>query len=107
MKKKFESTLSVTTKWTDKNQQTENNVMIINNQKIVFRSTFRVQTKEMLDELFSMKRRTCRVFKEKYLKDLNLAILKIKREQNNFKLLNFDFELFKESEENKILIIRR
>lgn len=107
MKNKFESNLSVTTTWSDKSKKTENNVMIINNQKIVFRSTFRIKTKEMLDELFSMKRRTCRVFKEKHLKDLNLAIMKIKREQSNYRLLNFNFELFKESEENKILIIRR
>jgi hypothetical protein len=104
---KNSSSFSVTTTWTDKTNKTENNVMIINNQKIVFRSTFKVKTKEMLDELFSMKKRTCRVFKEKHMKDLNLAIQKIKREQRNKRLLNFNFELFKESEENKILIIRK
>ena len=108
MKKKFDSTLSVTTTWTDNSKQTCNNTMKINGQTIVFRTTMKVQTKEMLDELINMKPKSCKFFKEKHMNSLNLAILKIKREQSKSKLIKFNFELIKDTGiENKILILRR
>lgn len=107
-KEKFDSCLSMVTTWTDKAQKTANNFMKVKGETIRFNSTFRVETKEMLDELLNMKKSTIRVFKKKHIRVINLALMKIQREQCNYKLLSFNFEIFKEGYGgNKVVVIRK
>lgn len=78
--KNYSSSLSVVTTWTDGNQQTIENKMKIKGQTIYFRTTFRVETKEVFDKLLQMKKGHSILFKKDEARVLNNALLKFQRE---------------------------
>ena len=79
--KNYSSSLSVVTTWTDGNQQTiENKMKIKGGQTIEFRTTFRVETKEVFDKLLEMKKGHTTIFKKDEARVLNNALLKFQRE---------------------------
>lgn len=78
---KNSSSLSVVTTWTDSNNNTfENKMKIKGGQTIEFRTTFRVETKEVFDKLFEMKKGHSIIFKKDEARVLNNALLKFQRE---------------------------
>lgn len=105
MKNKFDSCLSVTTTWTDSNNKTIQNKMKVKGQTITFRTTFRVETKEVFDKLLGMKKGDYEKFKES--KILTNALLKIQREKCKGKLTDFDFSIFKKRGKKKVMVGRK
>jgi hypothetical protein len=90
--KNYSSSLSVATTWTDENKMTIENKMKVKGQTIEFRTTFRVETKEVFDKLLNMKRGHCILFKEQEARVLNNALLKFQRE---YALSHYTFSVFK------------
>jgi hypothetical protein len=105
--KNFTSSLSVVTTWTDENKKTIENKMKIKGQTIQFRTTFRVETKEVLDKLLQMKRGYVLMFKKEEAKLLNNALLKIEREQCHHRLLEYSFLVYSKGlKKGKVMVIR-
>ena len=104
--KKFDSILSDTKVWSDRERKAKNNKLKICGETIEFRNTFRVETIEVLTMLLRMKRNSCLVFKKKEKSILNNALLKVQREKFNYKLLDFDFSIHKEQGRSKIVVVR-
>lgn len=77
---KNSSSLSVVTTWTDSNNNTFENKMKIKGQTIHFRTTFRVETKEVFDKLLKIKKGHTTIFKKSEARVLNNALLKFQRE---------------------------
>ena len=77
---KKSSSLSVVTTWTDNNNKTIQNKMKVKGQIIEFRTTFRVETKEVFDKLLDMKKGHTTIFKKDEARVLNNALLKFQRE---------------------------
>jgi hypothetical protein len=105
--KNFTSSLSVVTTWTDENKKTIENKMKIKGQTIQFRTTFRVETKEVLDKLLQMKRGYVLMFKKEEAKLLNNALLKIEREQCHNRLSEYSFLVYSKGlKKGKVMVVR-
>lgn len=103
---KKSSSLSVVTTWTDNNNKTIQNKMKVKGQIIEFRTTFRVETKEVFDKLLDMKKGHLILFKKDEAKVLQNALLKIQREQCKGKLTEYEFSSFKGPKKGKIFVGR-
>jgi hypothetical protein len=104
----MKNVLSVNQSWIDTAKKTENNRMKVKGQTIVFRSTFKVETMEVLQKLLEMKKGHYIAFKESEAKILNNAFLKIEREQCYNRLIHYSFSVFKaELGKGKIMVGRQ
>jgi hypothetical protein len=93
---------SVCKKFADK--KTFENKMIINKQVIRFSTTFKVETKQIFDELLEIKRNSIKSFKASKLKSVKNAIGKFQREQSKGSLKGFNFSIYFENQ--KIIVGR-
>lgn len=91
--------------WNDSSEKTANNKMKIKADKITFRNTFRIETKEVFDKLISMKRKSIKALKVEQ-RVINNALLKIQREQCYGKLTEYQFATYKEEGKKKIFVVR-
>jgi hypothetical protein len=105
---KNSNVLSVNQSWTDTAKKADQNQMKIKGQTILFRTTFKVETMEVLMKLLEMKKGRYIAFKEAEAKILNNAFLKIEREQCYNRLMNYCFSVFKdELGKGKIMVGRQ
>jgi hypothetical protein len=91
----MKNSLSVVVSWSDENNQINENKMEIKGQTIPFRNTFRLETIEVFYKLIGMKKGHSILFKEEEARVLNNALQKIQREQCNYKLQGYQFQVFK------------
>lgn len=104
---KNSNVLSTTTLWVDSNNLTIENKMKVKSDTIPFRNTFRVETKEVFDKLIQMKRGHCILFKEEEARVLNNALLKVQREQFNYRLLGYEYMVFKKGLKKGRVMVHR
>jgi hypothetical protein len=99
--------LSVNQSWIDTAKKTESNQMKVKGQTILFRTTFKVETMEVLQKLLSMQKGRYIFFQEAEAKVLNNAFLKIEREQCYNRLMNYSFSVFKADEGGNVMVGRQ
>jgi hypothetical protein len=104
---KNSNVLSANQSWIDSAKKSDNNQMKVKGQTIHFRTTFKVETIEVLYKLLDMKKGRYIFFKESEARDLNNAFLKIEREQCYGKLLQYSFSVFKADEEGNVMVGRK
>ena len=104
---KNSNVLSVNQSWTDAAKKADNNQMKVKGQTIVFRTTFKVETMEVLQKLLEMKKGHYIAFKKDEARIVNNALLKIGREQCKGLLTNFNFIILKgQMKKNKVMVGR-
>jgi hypothetical protein len=103
---KNSNVLSANQSWVDSAKKADNNQMKVKGQTIHFRTTFKVETIEVLYKLLEMKKGRYVFFKESEARDLNNAFLKIEREQCYGKLIDYSFSVFKADEGGNVMVGR-
>jgi hypothetical protein len=98
--------LSANQSWIDSAKKADNNQMKLKNQTIHFRTTFKVETMEVLQKLLEMKKGRYIFFQEAEAKVLNNAFLKIEREQCYGKLMDYSFSVFKADQGGNVMVGR-
>jgi hypothetical protein len=104
---KNSNVLSVNQSWTDAAKKADNNQMKVKGQTIVFRTTFKVETMEVLQKLLEMKKGHYIAFKKDEARIVNNALLKIGREQSCNKLTSFNFIILKGLKKKKLIVGRQ
>jgi hypothetical protein len=99
--------LSRNQSWIDSAKKADKNEMKIKGQTIIFRTTFKVETMEVLQKLLEMKKGRYVFFKESEARDLNNAFLKIEREQCYGKLMGYSFLVFKADQGGNVMVGRQ
>ena len=103
---KNSNVLSVNQSWTDAAKKADNNQMKVKGQTIHFRTTFKVETIEVLIKLLEMKKGRYIFFHENEAKVLNNAFLKIEREQSYGRLMGYYYTYYKPDSEGNIMVRR-